>query len=81
MQEFLDFVVKGLVEFPDQVAITPVERSGVTVYELRVSATDMGRIIGKQGVTINAIRSLLQAGGARKGVRCMLEVIESNPAE
>lgn len=80
MQEFLDYVVKGLVEHPEEVAITPVERNGVTIYELRVSAADMGRIIGKQGVTINAIRSLLQAGSARKGMRCMLEVVESGPA-
>jgi hypothetical protein len=62
------------------VAITPIERNGMTIYELRVNADDMGRIIGKQGVTINAIRSLLQAGSARKGTRCMLEVVESSPA-
>jgi predicted RNA-binding protein YlqC (UPF0109 family) len=80
MQAFLEYVIKGLVASPDDVTITPVERNGMTVYELRVSPDDMGRIIGKQGVTINAIRSLLQAGSARKGLRCMLEVIESNPA-
>jgi len=79
MQEFLDYVVKGLVSHPEEVTITPVERNGMTVYELRVSPADMGRIIGKQGVTINAIRSLLQAGSARKGLRCMLEVIDTNP--
>jgi hypothetical protein len=81
MQEFLDYVVKGLVSHPEEVTITPVERNGMTVYELRVNPADMGRIIGKQGVTINAIRSLLQAGSARKGLRCMLEVVDTNPAE
>ena len=80
MQAFLEYVVKGLVGCPDDVAITPIERNGMTIYELRVNADDMGRIIGKQGVTINAIRSLLQAGSARKGTRCMLEVVESSPA-
>ena len=80
MQGFLEYVVKGLVEHADDVTITPVERNGMTVYEVRVNPDDMGRIIGKQGVTINAIRSLLQAGSARKGTRCMLEVVESNPA-
>lgn len=79
MQEFLDYVVKGLVSHPEEVTITPVERNGMTVYELRVNPGDMGRIIGKQGVTINAIRSLLQAGSARKGMRCMLEVVDTNP--
>ena len=80
MQAFLEYVVKGLVSHPDDVTLTPVERSGMTVYELRVNPEDMGRIIGRQGVTINAIRSLLQAGGARKGVRCALEVVEDQPA-
>ena len=80
MQGFLEYVVKNLVAHPDDVAITPVERNGMTIYELRVSPADMGRIIGKQGVTINAIRSLLQAGSARKGLRCMLEVVEATPA-
>ena len=56
MQAFLEYVVKGLVASPDDVAITPIERNGMTIYELRVNADDMGRIIGKQGVTINAIR-------------------------
>jgi len=79
MQAFLEYVVKGLVANPDAVTVTPVERNGMTVYELRVSTEDMGRIIGKQGVTINAIRSLLQAGSARKGLRCALEVVDSNP--
>jgi len=81
MQAFLEYVVKGLVVRPDEVAITPIERNGMTIYELRVSSDDMGRVIGKQGVTINAIRSVLQAGSARKGTRCMVEVVESGPAD
>ncbi len=79
MQAFLEYVVKGLVTHPDDVTVTPVERNGTTIYEVRVSPEDMGRIIGKQGVTINAIRSLLQAGSARKGLRCLLEVVDSTP--
>ena len=81
MQAFLEFVVKSLVVQPDAVTITPVEKNGMTIYEVRVSPEDMGRIIGKQGVTINAIRSLLQAGSARKGLRCMLEVVDTTPAK
>ena len=66
MQAFLDQVVKGLVEHPDAVAITEVEQERTTVYELRLDPTDVGRIIGKSGRTINAIRSLMQAGSARR---------------
>ena len=78
MQVFLEYVVKGLVQHPDAVTITPVEREGTTVYELRLHPTDVGKIIGRQGMTINAIRSLLLAGSAKKGVRCTLEIVEED---
>ena len=80
MQEFLEYVVKGLVQHPDAVSVTPVERAGATVYELRLEPSDVGKIIGKQGVTINAIRSLLLAGSAKKGIRCSVEIVEDKPA-
>jgi predicted RNA-binding protein YlqC (UPF0109 family) len=76
MQEFLEYIVKGLVQRPEAVSITPVERGGATVYELRLDPSDVGKIIGRQGVTINAIRSLLLAGSAKKGLRCSVEIIE-----
>ena len=80
MQAFLEYVVKGLVQKPEEITVTPVEKNGTTVYELRISPADVGRIIGREGVTINAIRSLLSAGSARKGLRCSLEIIEDRPA-
>ena len=80
MQTFLESVVKGLVEHPEEASVTPAERGGTTVYELRLNPSDVGRIIGKQGVSINAIRSLLLAGSAKKGLRCSLEIIEDRPA-
>jgi predicted RNA-binding protein YlqC (UPF0109 family) len=80
MQAFLEYVVKGLVQNPDTVFITPVEREGLTVYEVRLDRQDVGKIIGRHGVTINAIRSLLLAGSAKKGVRCSVEIVEDKPA-
>lgn len=80
MQAFLEYVVRGLVQHPDEVSVTPVEREGTTVYEVRLNAQDVGKIIGRQGMTINAIRSLLLAGSARKGLRCTLEIVEEKPA-
>lgn len=76
MQAFLEYVVKGLVQHPDAVTVTPVERAGAAVYELRLDPTDIGKIIGRQGITINAIRALLLAGSAKKGLRCSVEIVE-----
>ena len=81
MQEFVEYVVRGLVQHPDAVSVVPVERGGLTIYELRVNPADVGQIIGRQGVTINAIRSLLLAGSAKKGLRCSLEIVEDKPAQ
>jgi hypothetical protein len=79
MQSFLDYVVKGLVDRPDAVTITPVDRKGLIVYELRLHPIDVGKIIGRQGATIQAIRSLLQVGSAKKGLRCAVEIVEERP--
>ena len=80
MQAFLEYVVKGLVDCPDAVTVTPVDRNGVTVYQVRMDPKDVARVIGRQGTTINAIRSLLLVGSAKKGQRCLAEIVEDQPA-
>lgn len=79
MQAFLEYVVKGLVQKPEAVTVTPTDRAGMTIYELRLDPQDVGKVIGRQGQTINAIRSLLTAGSAKKGIRCSLEIVEDKP--
>jgi predicted RNA-binding protein YlqC (UPF0109 family) len=64
------------VQNPAAVTVTPTERAGLTVYELRLDPQDVGKVIGRQGQTINAIRSLLTAGSAKKGIRCSVEIVE-----
>jgi predicted RNA-binding protein YlqC (UPF0109 family) len=81
MQAFLEYVVKGLVDRPDAVNITPVERNGLTIYELRLHPTDVGKVIGKQGGTIQVIRALAQVGAGKKGQRCSVEIVEERPAD
>jgi hypothetical protein len=81
MQAFLEYVVKGLVNHPDTVTVTPVVKDALTIYQLRVHPDDVGKIIGRQGMTINALRSLLLAGSAKKAVRCALELVEDTPAK
>ncbi len=78
MQDFVEYVIRGLVDQPDSVTVTAVEDNGTTVYELRMDPDDVAKVIGRRGVTINAIRSLLQAGAAKKGMRCGLEIIEDD---
>jgi uncharacterized protein len=79
MQAFLEYVVKGLVNHPEAVTVKPVEHPGHTIYEVRLHGEDVGKVIGRQGMTINAIRSLLQAGSAKQGKRCSLEIVEDKP--
>jgi uncharacterized protein len=79
MQAFLDFVVKGLVNHPEAVSVTEVPKEGMTIYEVRMHPDDVGKVIGRQGITINAIRSLLLAGSAKKGLRCTMEIVEDGP--
>ena len=66
MQEFVEYVVKGLVDQPDAVTVTEVEGEGTTVYELRMDSEDVAKVIGRRGVTINAIRSLLRPAPPRR---------------
>jgi predicted RNA-binding protein YlqC (UPF0109 family) len=79
MQAFLEYVVKGLVNHPEAVTVTPVAKDALTIYELRLHPEDVGKVIGRQGMTINALRSLLLAGSARKSLRCSLEIVEEKP--
>ena len=81
MQAFLEYVVKGLVSHPDDVTVTPVAHDALTIYELRMHPDDVGKIIGRQGMTINALRSLLLAGSAKQALRCTLEIVEEPPAK
>ena len=73
---FVEYVVKALVDYPDQVDIKEVDGERVVVFELRLNPTDVGKVIGKQGRTITAIRTLLTSAAAKHGKRAMLEIIE-----
>lgn len=78
MKSFVEYVVKGLVDNPDQVSVDEVDGDrGETILELTVAPTDMGRVIGKSGRVINSIRSLLQVAATKAGKRVSLELIES----
>jgi uncharacterized protein len=76
MQEFVEFVARKLVDRPEAVEVATLDRNGLSVHELRVGDGDAGKIIGRKGGTIQALRSLVQVGGAKAGRRCTVELIE-----
>ena len=76
MKAFIEYVVKALVDHPDQVDVKEVDGERVVVFELRLNPTDVGKVIGKSGRTITAIRTLLTNAAGKQGKRAMLEIVE-----
>jgi predicted RNA-binding protein YlqC (UPF0109 family) len=76
MREFLEFVIRQLVDFPDEAIITEIPSGKTTVFRLQLRQSDVGRVIGRNGQTIQAIRALLSSSAARHGQRATLEIIE-----
>ena len=76
MKELIEMIAKALVDNPDQVSVTEVEGEQTTVLELRVAQSDLGKVIGKQGRTARAIRTLLGASGMKLRKRFVLEILE-----
>ncbi len=76
MKALVEYIVKALVEAPEAVVLRETRRAGRLVLELRVARADMGRVIGKDGRVVNAIRTLLRVLAEREGVSVNLEVAE-----
>ena len=76
MKELVQDVAKALVDNPDEVVVMEVEGEQTTVLELRVAPSDVGKVIGKQGRTARAIRTLLGASGMKLRKRFILEILE-----
>ena len=76
MREFLEFVIRQLVEFPDDMVLIEIPTGRTTVFRVQLRRPDVGRVIGRGGQTIQAIRALLASSAARHGQRAVLEIIE-----
>ena len=74
LRAVVEVVVRALVDSPDGVTVTESERRGITVLELKTAPGDMGKIIGRQGRTAAAIRTLLAATAERHGRRAQLDI-------
>lgn len=76
MKDLIEYIVKAVVDSPEDVHVTQVDGESTVVFELRVRQEDVGKVIGKKGRTINAIRTILNATAAKANMRAMLEIVE-----
>ncbi len=76
LKELVEFIAKSLVDNPDAVQVTEVGGEQTVVFELRVAKEDLGKVIGKQGRTARAIRTILSAASTKLKKRSVLEIIE-----
>ncbi len=75
MKELIEYIVRALVDSPEDIQITEVDGERTIIFELRCHSDDIGKVIGKNGKTVGAIRTLLSTVAARHNKRAMLEVV------
>ena len=76
LKELVEYIAKSLVDKPEEVQVTEVGGEQTVVYELRVAKDDLGKVIGKQGRTARAIRTILGAASIKLKKRSVLEILE-----
>ncbi len=76
MKELIEYIAKSLVDNPDRVQVTELQGEKTAIYELRVHPDDLGKVIGKQGRTARAIRTLVSAAATKQNKRAMVEIME-----
>jgi predicted RNA-binding protein YlqC (UPF0109 family) len=76
LRELVDFLARGLVDRPEEVEVEEVSEPDALVYELKVAEEDLGKVIGKQGRTAKALRTILSAASAKSRRRVILEILE-----
>ena len=76
MKDLIEYIAKSLVDRPESVSVKETEGERTTIIELRVAQEDLGKVIGKQGRTARAMRTILNAAGTKIGKRCVLEILE-----
>jgi hypothetical protein len=77
MRDLLEYLARGLVEDPDQVEVGEVQEVGAVVLELTVGEDDYGNVIGRGGRTASALRTVVKSGGAKRGQRVFLDIVDA----
>ncbi|MBB5022156.1 KH domain-containing protein [Desulfurispira natronophila] len=76
MKELVEYIVKSIVDYPDEVEVTETEAEKTTIVELKVASDDLGKVIGKQGRMAKALRTIVGASASKDERRLILEIIE-----
>jgi predicted RNA-binding protein YlqC (UPF0109 family) len=76
VKDVLEYIAREIVEHPDAVEVTAMERERSVQLQLRVDPEDMGKVIGKGGRTARALRTVMKAAGTRAGISTMVEIVE-----
>ncbi len=76
MKEILESIAKSLVDVPNEVQITEINGDKTIIFELRCNAKDVGKIIGKSGKTVGAMRTILNSMASKQGRKAMLEIVD-----
>jgi predicted RNA-binding protein YlqC (UPF0109 family) len=76
MKELVEYIVRALVDRPESVSVRETEGEKTTIIELSVAEGDLGKVIGKQGKMVQAMRTIVVAAGVKSGKRCTLEILE-----
>jgi predicted RNA-binding protein YlqC (UPF0109 family) len=76
VKEFLEFVIRQLVEYPDEMMLWEIPSGKTTIFKLQLRQSDVGRVIGRNGQTIHAFRALLASSAARHGQLATIEIVD-----
>jgi predicted RNA-binding protein YlqC (UPF0109 family) len=76
VETFLEFVIRQLVEAPEEVLVTKIEQGRKLIFKVEMRKSDVGKVIGRNGHTITAVRSLLNAAALRSGHQVSLQIVE-----
>ncbi len=75
MQQLVEYLVQAIVDEPEAVQVTPVERGGMTVYQIEVAQSDLGKVIGRHGRTADALRIAVGAAAKKRNTRATVDII------
>ncbi|HDM90815.1 MAG: RNA-binding protein [Candidatus Hydrothermota bacterium] len=76
LKDLIEYIAKALVDNPDVVSVKEIPGEKTVIYELKVGEGDLGKIIGREGKTAKAIRTIISAAAMKKGKRAVLEILE-----